>query len=236
MKRTFWVCLSVLGLILSWTLVYAADFYVIPMKVEKQNYAPVEKTGQKDCYYDDETTGTCICGTQNCPAGQDGDFENGVAWPNPRFTDNSDGTVTDNLTGLIWMKDANCSKFYSDDTKVQNSRTWSEAFTAANSLSAGHCGLTDGSSAGDWRLPNRKELLSLIDIAYDDPALSNAAGTRKWSAGDPFNGVNSSYYWSSTTYASRTSYVWNVHFAFGLVYGVDKSVDYCHVWCVRGGN
>jgi hypothetical protein len=33
----------------------------------------------------------------------------GVAWPNPRFTDNSDGTVTDNLTGLIWLKNANCT-------------------------------------------------------------------------------------------------------------------------------
>ena len=32
----------------------------------------------------------------------------GVAWPNPRFTDNGNGTVTDNLTGLIWLKNANC--------------------------------------------------------------------------------------------------------------------------------
>ena len=42
------------------------------------------------------------------PTGSDGDLQKGVAWPNPRFTDNANGTVTDNLTGLIWLKNANC--------------------------------------------------------------------------------------------------------------------------------
>ena len=54
--------------------------------------APVPKTGQTTSY----TTG------------DDGDLEMGVPWPSPRFTDKGDGTVTDNLTGLIWLKDANC--------------------------------------------------------------------------------------------------------------------------------
>jgi hypothetical protein len=54
--------------------------------------APVPKTGQKTSY----------------PPGDDGDLAKGVAWPNPRFTDNGDGTITDNLTGLIWLKNANC--------------------------------------------------------------------------------------------------------------------------------
>jgi hypothetical protein len=66
--------------------------------------AGVPKTGQTDCYYDDGTSGTCTCGTTNCPSGQDGDLEKGVAWPDPRFTDNGDGTVTDNLTGLVWLE------------------------------------------------------------------------------------------------------------------------------------
>ena len=38
--------------------------------------------------------------------GHDGDYQMGVPWPDPRFTDNEDGTVTDNLTGLIWLEDA----------------------------------------------------------------------------------------------------------------------------------
>ena len=89
MRRMFWIYLFVFGLIVSWTLVCAADFYVIPTK--KKNYAPVEKTGQ----------------TTSCAAGDDGALKKGVAWPSPRFTDNADGTVSDNLTGLIWLKQAN---------------------------------------------------------------------------------------------------------------------------------
>jgi hypothetical protein len=53
---------------------------------------PVRKTGQATSY---TTTG-----------GEDGDLQKGVAWPNPRFTDNGNGTVTDNLTKLVWLKDA----------------------------------------------------------------------------------------------------------------------------------
>ncbi len=47
-------------------------------------------------------------------------------------------------------------------------------------LQAGYCGLKDGSTIGQWRLPNVKELHSLIDFGYFYPALSNAAGTGKW--------------------------------------------------------
>ncbi|HOP46380.1 MAG TPA: DUF1566 domain-containing protein [Desulfobacteraceae bacterium] len=72
----------------------------------------------------------------------------------PRFTDNGNGTVTDNMTGLIWMKNARCTEFYFNDTTGKNQRNWNNALTAANNLSAGYCGLTDGSSSGDWRLPN----------------------------------------------------------------------------------
>jgi hypothetical protein len=39
----------------------------------------------------------------------DGDLKKGVAWPTPRFTKNNNDTVTDNLTGLIWLKNANCA-------------------------------------------------------------------------------------------------------------------------------
>jgi len=40
--------------------------------------------------------------------GDDGDIQAGVSWPSPRFMDNGDGTITDNLTGLMWLQDANC--------------------------------------------------------------------------------------------------------------------------------
>ena len=57
----------------------------------KGKYAPVPKTGQTTAY----------------AAGDDGTLQKGVASPTPRFTDHGNGTVTDNLTGLIWTKDAN---------------------------------------------------------------------------------------------------------------------------------
>ncbi len=54
--------------------------------------APVPKTGQTTSY----------------ATGDDGILQKGVVWPIPRFKDNNNGTVTDNLTGLIWLKNANC--------------------------------------------------------------------------------------------------------------------------------
>ena len=55
--------------------------------------APVPKTGQTTSF-------------AKVAKGDDGNLMSGVAWPNPRFTDNNDGTVTDNLTGLIWLKNS----------------------------------------------------------------------------------------------------------------------------------
>src|SRR3989304_9745665 len=109
-------------------------------------------------------------------AGDDGDLQKGVAWPNPRFSDLGNGAVKDRLTKLIWLKDANAF----------DAVTWEQALSVANSLASGSHGLTDGSKSGDWRLPNVKELQSLIDFAYADPALSSASGTSKWVNGDAF--------------------------------------------------
>jgi hypothetical protein len=193
------------------------------------------KTGQTDCYYDDGSTGTCTCGDTNCPSGQDGDLEKGVSWPGSRFTDNSDGTVTDNLTGLIWLENANCDTFFSGDGTGQNNRSWANALTAANSLEDGYCGLSDGSSAGDWRLPNVREMQSLVHYGVYDPAVPNTAGTGKWTSGDPFTGVQSSYYWSSTTCADDTTVACFVHLRNGSVDGTYKSIPFVYVWPVRGG-
>ncbi len=168
--------------------------------------ASVPKTGQATPY----------------SGGDDGEYQKGAAWPNPRFTDNSDGTVTDNLTGLIWLKDANCF----------GKRSWATALTDANKLNNGECSLSDGSVEGDWRLPNVREMQSLIHYGFWDPAVPNTAGTGKWTAGAPFSGVQSDYYWSSTTYPSWTSIAWRVFLSDGHVFYEDKTVA-CHVWPVR---
>jgi hypothetical protein len=178
--------------------------------------APVAKTGQTTSYYE----------------GDDGALGKGVEWPNPRFTDNENGTVTDNLTGLIWLKNANCFSF----------KTWIDGITDCNVLADGEdCGtggsflLTDGSNGGDWRLPNRSELLSLLDLEYLSPALSNSAGSGQWTEGDPFSNVLSTWYSSSTTWVQINSKAWSVFLVDGDVHVTDKD-SYLYVWCVRGGH
>jgi hypothetical protein len=119
--------------------------------------------------------------TATYASGDDGSIKHGVAWPGTRYTDNGNGSVTDNLTGLIWLKNAGCFA----------PAVWATALTDANQLASGQCGLNDGSSAGQWRLPNIVELESLVDPSASDPALT---------AGNPFVNAASSIYWTSTSY------------------------------------
>lgn len=157
--------------------------------------------------------------------GDDGDLRAGVPSPEPRFTDNGDGTITDNLSGLIWLKNANCF----------GTKAWSIAITDASTLNDGECGLSDGSMEGVWRLPNVKELQSLISIQYSLPALSDTEGTRKWVEGDPFSDVQSGYnYWSSNTNVNNASIAWVVYLGLDYVYD-DSKASIGHVWPVRGG-
>ncbi len=180
--------------------------------------ALVPATGQTTCY--DASGNTIACsGT-----GQDGDLQEGLGWPNPRFTDNTDGTVTDNLTGLIWLKNANCWGLVD----------WETALSNANGLADGQCGLGDGSAAGDWHLPNKNELSSLIHGGYYYPALPDTAGTGQWTSDDPFTGVVSSGYWSSTSDASYAYYAWGVTLYYGYLNCDDKTNTNC-VWPVRDG-
>jgi hypothetical protein len=184
------------------------------------NSAPVEKTGQILCYNDAGSEIGCA------NTGQDGDELKGVDWPGPRFTADT-LTVTDNLTGLTWSKDASPEAGGSGVEQV----TWTAALTYCYDLSLG------GSS--DWRLPNIKELSSLIDFAYSGPALSNAAGTGKWTSGDVFTGVplSGSNYWSSTTNEnpSYTNYAWMVDLSNGVVHASVAKSGTGYVWPVRGG-
>ena len=96
--------------------------------------APIAKTGQTICYADNETATEITCSD----TGQDGDLQIGVASPSPRFTDNGDGTVTDNLTGLMWAKNAN----------LAGAMTWSSALDYANNLGLGGEGCDYGPECG----------------------------------------------------------------------------------------
>ena len=162
--------------------------------------------------------------TSSVAIGDDGNLQKGVAWPNPRFTDNANGTVTDNLTGLIWLKDANC----------YGTRSWAQALSDANALASGSCSLIDGSTAGQWRLPNLREMQSLVHYGFSNPAVPNTAGTGQWTPGNPFTNVQSGDYWSSTASAGFASFAWLVTLSHGDVYNDDETGTF-YMWPVRGG-
>ena len=108
--------------------------------------------------------------------------------PSDSFTDNSDGTVTDNRTGLMWQK-----------SEPSDWRTWQEALAYCENLTlAGY---------SDWRLPNINELQSIVDYSKAIPAIDNAK----------FPDTRSAYYWSSTTNDSITGNALYVSFYSGSV-------------------
>ena len=185
--------------------------------------ARLPKTGQTTCY-DTTAYSSSSCPVSGFP-GQDGDLQKGVAWPNPRFITGTTGVVTDTLTGLIWLKNANCFGL----------RNWTMALSDANSLATGNCGLSDGSVAGDWRLPNVRELHSIVHYSVGSPAVPNTAGTAQWAEGDPFIGVLPDIYWSSTTSFGDSRTAWGVNLHIGVVADLHKTLAGGFVWPVRGG-
>jgi len=76
----------------------------------------------------------------------------------------------------------------------------------------------------------------MINYDYTDPAVPNTAGTGQWEQGDPFNNVQTSrLYWSSTTTASNTSFAWLPGMNTGHIWTFPKTKDDGSVWPVRGG-
>lgn len=167
-------------------------------------------------------------------AGDDGATQAGIPLPTPRFTDNANGTLTDNLTGLVWLKNANCRQ----DGGNFPGTNWATALTDVASLNAtgtmngNDCGDTSlgGSHQTDWRLPNVRELSSLFHFGFGGPSLSNAAGTGKWDGTDGFSNfgvaaIDYYVYWSS----NRSSAISNAAFV------VDFDGGYLIYLCPYGG-
>jgi hypothetical protein len=149
-------------------------------------------------------------------------------FPPERFSDLGNGTVRDNKTMLIWLKDANCF----------GEMDWCAAMDVVSHLAHGQCDLEDGSVEDDWRLPTTGEWEDFVDTNYTNPALSNAAGTGQWTEGDAFTGVQSNYYWSSTDLFVSCRFAdsaWYVHMGNGALGLGDKDYNF-YVWPVRSGN
>jgi hypothetical protein len=167
--------------------------------------APVHKTWQTTSY----------------AFGDDGYYQKGieVRWASPRFRDNEDGTVTDRLTGLIWLKNAGC---------IGQTR-WEWGLSDCYNLNDPECGLSDGSEIGDWRMPNIKELMSLIDYDCEDPHNCIPVG-------HPFSNIGSNPYWTSTTVPPpETARAYTLHMGIGLTIRYLKTDPYYHIWPVKGG-
>jgi hypothetical protein len=187
-----------------------------------QGPGPVTKTGQTTCYRETGEQRDCA-GT-----GEDGDHQKGIGWPNPRFTVDGD-IVKDNLTGLTWLRDANCiatnyPNFDNDETVGDGMVTWQHALDFVSGINDGTYSNCGAGQLG-WRLPNIREFQSLVDYGVVDPALPE---------GHPFINTQSSYYWLSTTIPDISDYAWSVDMIDGGMLGDDKLYG-GFMWPVRGG-
>jgi hypothetical protein len=114
--------------------------------------------------------------------------------------------VYDSATGLYWQ----------DNIEAKTTeKKWVESIIYCENLNL--------NAHNDWRLPNKNELINIVDYTVYSPAMN-----------DVFQNITSSCYWSSTTDASITDYAWDVNFHYGSTYYYFKSYS-CYVRCVRGG-
>ncbi|MFZ4798895.1 MAG: DUF1566 domain-containing protein [Bacteroidia bacterium] len=119
------------------------------------------------------------------------------------FTDNGNGTITDNLTNLVWQKEPNT-----------NAISWENALVYANNL------ILENDS--DWRMPNIKELQSLNDEGFFNPSVNT----------NIFNNMGVKKYWSSTTQQNQVANAWYWNTQFGIT-SYDLKINSNYLICVR---
>jgi len=105
---------------------------------------------------------------------------------------------------------------------------------AANSLKDGYCGLTDGSKAGQWHLPNVKEMQSLFYYGEEGWAISNTEGDGPHKPGDPFY-MNYVYWTSTNSFYGRNEmgFAYCAGFEYGSTGYAEKTYE-AAIWAVRG--
>ena len=182
--------------------------------------ASLPDTGQTTCY---KSICGISCGGSDNPD-QDGDYTINA----PSYTAGTYST-TDNNTGLIWQRYGHgSSDGYTVPSAVDNcasggtysssecTYSWQDALKYCSNLSL--------DSQTDWRLPNAKELQSIVKYGASSPSIDTSS----------FLNTASSIYWSSSTSSSNPYYAWYVGFNAGNVWGgTTKSTSY-RVRCVRG--
>jgi hypothetical protein len=152
---------------------------------------PPSLTGQTTC--SDEWGDEIPC----AGTGHDGDVQRGAPHS---FTDNADGTITDNVTGLVWEK-------LSDDGgihDVDNGYTWIDAFA----VKAATLNLANFAGHADWRVPNVNELESIRLLTFIWPRVDSAF-RRACTAGcttAACSCTSSGSYWSSSSGRDGNAY------------------------------
>lgn len=126
--------------------------------------------------------------------------------------------MTDQATGLQWQRCAEGQSWSGGTcTGTATGHTWQVALQLAEAASY--------AGQSDWRLPNIKELASIVEQACYSPAIDLAV----------FPGTPSSYFWSSSPFANNTAYAWIVYFAYGYDGDNDLKAYAYQVRLVRGG-
>lgn len=161
-------------------------------------------TGLEQCFDQKGMKITCS------GSGQDASLKIGKTWPSPRFSAEKKDVVQDLLTNLTWTRKVNFFEF---------PLTWSQALEEIKSLNKqGFAGYND------WRMPNRRELRSIISHGHRKPALPED---------HPFEDVFLGWYWTSTTAAIFPAYAWYIHLEGGRMFYGGKNQRYL-TWPVRG--
>jgi hypothetical protein len=177
------------------------DQYSLLWPVRGGDRKVLRRTGQSECF---DSRGNPV---QCRGTGQDGEFQYGLSWPQPRFSVTGN-IVTDLLTGICWLREADLTG---------RSVDWDRALAAVREMNQRQ---VEGRS--DWQLPNLNVLESLIDCSRHSPALP---------PGHPFLNLREGY-WSSTTSYFEPDWAWTLYLAKGALGVGHKPGKNFHVWPV----
>lgn len=148
----------------------------------------------------------------------------GAALAHAAYIANGDGTVTDTDTGLVWEQCAQGQ--YSSASRCDTGHALTITWAAALALVTAR-NLDQHLGHNDWRLPNKNELESIVNLNASNPAIDTTAFPNTPTGG---------YFWSSTSYApDNINTAWGVYFYKGTPWPIKKS-DTNRVRLVRGGS
>ncbi len=168
-----------------------------------------------------DNTPSCDIGAQENPS---------ITATTAHLTDNHDGTISDSKTGLIWKKCVEGSAWNTVGSEQclgvdQDTFTWEEALQHVQNVNTGAGG--ENFSQTDWRLPNIKELASIVELRCSLPAINITIFP------DSLSSI-SNIFWSSSPYAPVSGGAWNVDFESGDD-GMFSMRGTLHVRLVRSG-